>query len=71
MAEQNKDALMNNLLNARKTSTMLNSLLISWVELKGDEVELMINMASEYADSVTEYLVNLSGEEENEEARHG
>ncbi|CAI2505551.1 MAG: hypothetical protein LKJ78_08170 [Serratia liquefaciens] len=67
MADQNKDALI----NARKTSMMLRSLLISWVELKGDEVELMIGMASEYADSVTECLNNLSGEEENEEVRHG
>lgn len=61
---------MDNLLSAQKTSAILHSLLISWVELTGSEVELMISMASEYSDSVTEYLINRSGEEGCGEVRH-
>ncbi|MER2978872.1 hypothetical protein [Serratia bockelmannii] len=70
MHKPNNGALMDNLLSAQKTSAILHSLLISWVELTGSEVELMISMASEYSDSVTEYLINRSGEDENGEARH-
>lgn len=70
MHKPNNGALMDNLLSAQKTSAILHSLLISWVELTGSEVELMISMASEYSDSVTEYLINRSGEDENGEACH-
>lgn len=49
------------LLNAQKASAAIRSLHYSWVELKGIEVELLLEISSRYADSVTEYLTNLSG----------
>jgi|GEM_PF-3188921 len=52
--------------NAQKASVSIRSLLHAWVELPGIEVELMLEMASQYADQVTEYLINQSGEDSGE-----
>ncbi|AYD45327.1 hypothetical protein [Yersinia rochesterensis] len=48
---------------AQRASAVIRALRHSWVGLPGHEVELLLEMSSEYADSVTEYLINLSGEE--------
>lgn len=48
---------------AQRASAVIRALRHSWVELPGNEVELLLEMSSEYADSVTEYLISLSGEE--------
>lgn len=50
--------------NAQKASVIARALHYTWVELQGHEVELMLEMTTEYADSVTEYLINLSGEDD-------
>ncbi|MBO1551534.1 hypothetical protein [Yersinia pseudotuberculosis] len=50
---------------AQRASAVIRALRHSWVELPGNEVELLLEMSSGYADSVTEYLINLSGEEVN------
>lgn len=55
--------------NAQKASVIARALNYTWVELQGREVELLLEMTTEYADSVTEYLINLSGED-NGEASH-
>lgn len=55
--------------NAQKASVIARALNYTWVELQGHEVELLLEMTTEYADSVTEYLINLSGED-NGEASH-
>ncbi len=55
--------LMDILLKAQKASAITRALHYSWVELPGAEIELLIGMLSEYSDSVTESLINLSGEE--------
>ncbi|MCQ8234092.1 hypothetical protein [Pectobacterium carotovorum] len=55
--------------NAQKASVIARALNYTWVELQGHEVELLLEMTTEYADSVTEYLINLSGED-NGEVRH-
>lgn len=49
--------------NAQKASVIARALHYSWVELQGHEVELMLEMTTEYADFVTEHLINLSGED--------
>lgn len=54
--------------NAQKASVLARALHYTWVELKGHEVELMLEMTTEYADSVTEYLINLSGEDNGSES---
>ncbi|URG53036.1 hypothetical protein IG605_001265 [Pectobacterium quasiaquaticum] len=55
--------------NAQKASVIARALNYTWVELQGHEVELLLEMTTEYADSVTEFLINLSGED-NREASH-
>lgn len=55
--------------NAQKASVIARALHYTWVELQGHEVELMLEMTTEYTDSVTEYLINLSGEK-SEGANH-
>lgn len=55
--------------NAQKASAIARALYFTWVELQGHEVELLLEMTTEYADSVTERLINLSGED-NGEASH-
>ena len=55
--------------NAQKASVIARALHYTWVELQAHEVELMLEMTTEYADSVTEYLINLSGED-SEGANH-
>ena len=55
--------------NAQKASVIARALNYTWVELQGHEVELLLEMTTEYADSVTEYLINLSGED-SEGANH-
>ncbi|CNI37514.1 hypothetical protein [Yersinia pekkanenii] len=62
MSKQETNSLMDTLLNAQKASAVIRALNHSWVELSGCEVELLLDMSSEYADSVTEYLINRSGE---------
>lgn len=52
--------------NAQKASVIARALNYTWVELQGHEVELLLEMTTEYADSVTEYLINLSGEDNGE-----
>ena len=54
--------------NAQKASVIARALHYTWVELQGHEVELMLEMTTEYADSVTEYLINLSGETDGGES---
>ncbi|CNI16599.1 Uncharacterised protein [Yersinia similis] len=62
MSKQENKNLMGILLNAQKTSALIRALNYSWTELSRCEVELLLDMSSEYADSVTEYLINRSGE---------
>jgi len=62
----NQKEVMQALQNAQKASAAVRALLHSWVELPGAEVELLLEMSSEYADEVTAYLINLSGEDDGE-----
>ncbi|HBU8934697.1 hypothetical protein [Klebsiella pneumoniae] len=50
--------------NAQKASVIARALHHSWVELQGHEVELMLEMTTEYADFVAENLINLYGIDE-------
>lgn len=58
----NPSELNEALQNAQKASAAIRALHFSWVELPGVEVELLLEMSSKFADQVTEYLINLSGE---------
>ena len=50
--------------NAQKASVIARAFHHSWVELQGHEVELMLEMTTEYADFVAENLINLYGIDE-------
>ncbi|WP_145551869.1 hypothetical protein [Yersinia mollaretii] len=63
MRKSEMTAVMSTLQQAQRASAVIRALHHSWVELPGHEVELLLEMSSEYADSATEYLINLSGEE--------
>lgn len=65
MRKSEMTVVMVTLQEAQRASAVIRALRHSWVELQGNEVELLLEMSSEYADSVTEYLINLSGEEVN------
>lgn len=52
--------------NAQRTSAAIRSLHFSWIELQGNEVEVMLEMTSQYADEVTAYLIELSGGDDAE-----
>jgi len=62
MRKELEDAL----LNAQKVSAVVRALHFSWVELPGCEVELLLEMSSQYADLVTKCLINKSGEPDGE-----
>lgn len=62
MSRHETNELMDILLKAQKASAIIRALNYSWIELPGCEVEALLSMSSEYADSVTEYLINLSGD---------
>ncbi|CNI04468.1 hypothetical protein [Yersinia pekkanenii] len=63
MRKSEMTVAMVTLQQAQKASAVIRALHHSWVELPGHEVELLLEMSSGYADSVTEYLISLSGEE--------
>ncbi|CNC83859.1 hypothetical protein [Yersinia pseudotuberculosis] len=63
MRKSEMTVVMVTLQEAQRASAVIRALRHSWVELPGNEVELLLEMSSGYADSVTEYLINLSGEE--------
>ncbi|MFN1150340.1 hypothetical protein [Serratia liquefaciens] len=63
------EVLMAAIKSAGKASAIIRSLSFSWVELPGSEVELLMKMASGYADDATEYLINQSGKDDSE-VRH-
>ncbi|HII3673163.1 TPA: hypothetical protein ACY3XY_003482 [Yersinia enterocolitica] len=48
--------------DAQRASAVIRALRHSWADLPKCEVEVLLEMSSEYADSVTEYLINLSDE---------
>lgn len=51
---------------AQKASVISRALHYSWAELQVHEVDLLLEMTTGYADSVTEYLINLSGSDDGE-----
>lgn len=53
--------------DALKARAIIQSLRWSWLELRGDEVEALLEMAAVYADSVTQQLNsrNADGERVN------
>lgn len=53
---------------AQKASVVSRALHYSWAELQVHEVDLLLEMTTEYSDSVTEYLINLSGETDGGES---
>ncbi|CNK43109.1 Uncharacterised protein [Yersinia mollaretii] len=65
MRKSEMTAVMSTLQQAQRASAVIRALRHSWVEIPGHEVELLLEMSSEYADLATEYLINLSGEEVN------
>ncbi|PHI31061.1 hypothetical protein [Budvicia aquatica] len=67
MTKQEIKQLNDILQKSQQASAIARAMYHSWLELPGCEIELLIGMFSEYSDSVTECLINLSGEA----VRHG
>lgn len=63
MRKSEMTAVMSTLQQAQRSSAVIRALRHSWIELPGHEVEILLEMLSEHADSTTEYLINLSGGE--------
>ncbi|WP_145560891.1 hypothetical protein [Yersinia bercovieri] len=63
MRKSEMTAVMSTLQQAQRTSAVICALRYSLWELSSHEIETLLEVSSEYADSVTECLINLSGEE--------
>ncbi|EKN6273817.1 hypothetical protein DVP66_10090 [Yersinia enterocolitica] len=63
MRKSEMTAVMSTLQQAQRTSAVIRALRYSLWELSSHEIETLLEVSSEYADSATECLINLSGEE--------
>ncbi|EKN4009683.1 hypothetical protein NUF65_001336 [Yersinia enterocolitica] len=63
MRKSEMTAVMSTLQQAQRTSAVIRALRYSLWELSSHEIETLFEVSSEYADSATECLINLSGEE--------
>ncbi|EAP0942976.1 hypothetical protein B7802_07440 [Salmonella enterica] len=46
--------------NAQKLSAVLSALYFSWVELAGEDIDVLIYMASEYAGAIKSHLTEMA-----------
>lgn len=46
--------------NAQRLNAVINALYFSWVELNGDDIEDMLNIALEYASEIKSYLTEMA-----------
>ncbi|EJB2593942.1 hypothetical protein MT629_004938 [Salmonella enterica] len=44
--------------NAQKLNAVINALRFSWAELNGEDIEALMHMATEYTESMKNYLTN-------------
>ncbi|EEP0994679.1 hypothetical protein HAY25_001628 [Salmonella enterica] len=51
---------INQLANAQKLNAIINAFRFSWVELSSDEIEAILNIASEYTCSIESYLTQIA-----------
>ncbi|AKP33312.1 hypothetical protein [Yersinia aleksiciae] len=63
MRKSEMTAVMSTLQQAQRASAVIRALRYSLWELSSHEIETLLEVSSEYADSATECLINLSGEE--------
>ncbi|HIB1507771.1 TPA: hypothetical protein ACWV5T_002389 [Salmonella enterica subsp. enterica serovar Muenchen] len=59
---------INQLENAQKLNAIISALHCSWVELEGEDIETLMNMASEYAGAIKTHLTEMA-EGDNDEQR--
>ncbi|ECH6755308.1 TPA: hypothetical protein ACGT6A_002281 [Salmonella enterica] len=52
--------------NAQRLNAVINAFRFSWVELSGDEIEAILDIASEHACSIESYLTEMAEGENNE-----
>ncbi|EKN4788149.1 hypothetical protein WKS02_001523 [Yersinia enterocolitica] len=63
MHKSEMTAVMSTLQQTQRASAVIRALRCSLWELSSHEIETLLEVSSEYADSATECLINLSGEE--------
>ncbi|EEP9438284.1 hypothetical protein HCO87_003118 [Salmonella enterica subsp. enterica serovar Reading] len=52
--------------NAQRLNAVINAFRFSWVELSGDEIEAILDIAAEYTCSIESYLTEMTEGENNE-----
>lgn len=52
--------------NAQRLNAVINTLYFSWVELSGDDIETILNIALEYTGEIKSYLTGVAEGENNE-----
>lgn len=52
--------------NAQRLNAVINTLYFSWIELKGEEIEAILNIALEYTGEIKSYLTGIAEGENNE-----
>lgn len=52
--------------NAQRLNAVINALRFSWVELSGDDIEEMLDIAFEYTSEIKSYLTEMAEGENNE-----
>lgn len=52
--------------NAQRLNAVINALYFSWIELKDDDIEMLLNIACEYTRSIESYLTEMAKGENNE-----
>lgn len=50
----------NQIENAQRLNAVINAFRFSWVELSGDEIEAMLDIAAEYTCSIESYLTEMA-----------
>lgn len=46
--------------NTQRLNAVINTLYFSWIELKGEEIEAILNIASEHACEIESYLTEMA-----------
>ncbi|EFP4424637.1 hypothetical protein H1F79_005306 [Salmonella enterica] len=57
--------------NAQKLNAVINALRFSWAELRGEDIEALMHVASEYGESIKSYLKNKAEGEKPENNQEG
>ncbi|ENU7734909.1 hypothetical protein ACE3YX_001424 [Salmonella enterica] len=67
----NTEQVSKQLENAQKLNAVISALHYSWTELKGEEIEALMSVASEYGESIKYWLTNKAEGEKSENNQEG